>query len=86
VHVAVTNHATSAWTAQQLRTTFPNDGCPFYLLHDRDAVFAGVAVTIAAMQIQERFIGSTRRECLDHVIVMSAAGLHVVKATSVPEG
>jgi putative transposase len=90
VHVAVTEHPTSAWTAQQLRNAFPNDACPSYLLHDRDAVFTGVASTIAAMRIQdvvtaprspwqnayvERFIGSIRRECLDHVVVLNAAGL-----------
>ena len=50
VHVAVTDHPTSAWTAQQLRNAFPDDECPSYLLHDRDAAFAGVAATIAAMQ------------------------------------
>jgi putative transposase len=90
VHVAVTDHPTSAWTAQQLRNAFPYDDGPSYLLHDRDSAFAGIASTIAAMQIQElvtaprspwqnayveRFIGSIRRECLDHVIVFSAAGL-----------
>ena len=93
VHVAVTEHPTSAWTAQQLRNAFPDDACPSYLLHDRDAVFTGVAGTIGAMGIQdvvtaprspwqnaevERFIGSIRRECLDHVIVVSAAGLRRV--------
>ena len=56
-------------------------------------MFAGVANTLAAMQIQdvvtaprspwqnayvERFIGSIRRECLDHVIVLNAAGLQRV--------
>jgi putative transposase len=64
-----------------------------YLLHDRDAVFADVATTIAAMNIRavrtaprstwqnghvERVIGSIRRECLDHVIALSAAGLQRV--------
>jgi len=54
-------------------------------------VFADVATTIAGMNTQtvrtaprspwqnayaERVIGSIRRECLDHVIVMNAAGLH----------
>jgi putative transposase len=93
VHVAVTDHPTSAWTAQQLRNAFPNEDGPSYLLHDRDGIFAGVAGTIAAMQIQdvvtaprspwqnayiERFIGSVRRECLDHVIVFSADGLRRV--------
>jgi putative transposase len=91
VHVAVTKHPTAAWTAQQLRNAFPNDDAPGYLLHDRDAVFAAVETTIAGMHIQavrtaprspwqnayvERIIGSIRRECLDHVIVCSAGGLH----------
>src|SRR5688572_19088604 len=83
----------SASTAQQLRNAFPNEECPAYLLHDRDGAFTGIAGTLAAMQIQdvvtaprspwqnahvERFIGSIRRECLDHVIVLSAAGLQRV--------
>jgi transposase InsO family protein len=89
VHVAVTDHPTSAWTAQQLRNAFPHDETPSYLLHDRDAAFAAAAGTIAAMQIEdavtaprspwqnayvERFIGSIRRECLDHVIILSESG------------
>ena len=84
------DHPTAAWTAQQLRNAFPYQDSPSYLLHDRDGAFAGIANTLAAMQIHdvataprspwqnayvERFIGSIRRECLDHVIVFSAAGL-----------
>lgn len=90
VHVAVTDHPTSAWTAQQLRNAFPYNAGPAYLVHDRDGAFAGLAPTLAAMHIQElvtaprspwqnayveRFMGSLRRECLDHVIVFSAGGL-----------
>ena len=98
VRVAVTDSPTSAWTAQQLRNNFPHEDGPSYLLHDRDGAFAGLGGTIAAMQIHEvvpaprspwqnayveRFIGSIRRECLDHVIVRSATGLQrVVKTTS----
>ena len=93
VHVAVTEHPTAAWTAQQLRNAFSENEAPRYLLHDRDSVFADVATTIAGMNTQavrtaprspwqnayvERVIGSIRRECLDHVIVMNAAGLHRV--------
>ena len=47
VHVAVTEHPTAAWTAQQLRNAFSEDETPRYLLHDRDSVFADVATTIA---------------------------------------
>jgi putative transposase len=93
VHVAVTAHPTAAWTAQQLRNAFPECEAPRYLLHDRDSVFAHVATTLDGMNIQEvrtaprspwqnayveRVIGSIRRECLDHVIVVNAAGLHRV--------
>jgi putative transposase len=90
VHIAVTANPMAAWTAQQLREAFPWDGAPRYLLRDRDHAFDGVGVTARAMGMQEvltapgapwqnayveRFIGSVRRECLDHVIVLSAAGL-----------
>ena len=79
VHVAVTDHPTAAWTAQQLRNAFSENDAPRYLLHDRDAVFADVATTIAGMNTDavrtaprspwqnayvERVIGSIRRECL----------------------
>ena len=89
VHVAVTEHPTATWTAQQLRNAFTEHETPRYLLHDRDSVFADVATTIGGMNIQtvrtaarspwqnafaERVIGSIRREGLDHVIVMNAAG------------
>ena len=51
VHVAVTDHPTAAWTAQQRRNAFPDDEAPRYLLHDRDAVFAAVATTLVGMNI-----------------------------------
>jgi Integrase core domain len=88
-------HPTAAWTAQQLRNAFPADRAARYLLHDRDAAFTDVASTIGAMQIHEvitaprspwqnayveRLIGSIRRECLDHTIILSIAGLQRVLA------
>ena len=90
LHVAVTEHPTAAWTGQQLRDAFPWDQAPRYVLRDRDHAFDGWADTAKAMGIEEvltaprspwqnafveRFIGSARRECLDHVIVFSATGL-----------
>jgi putative transposase len=89
VHVAVTDHPTAAWTAQQLREAFPWDDAPRYLLHDRDMAFHAWATTAPAMGIDEvltavrspwqnayaeRLIGSIRRECLDHVIIGNARG------------
>jgi transposase InsO family protein len=93
IHVAVTAHPTAAWTAQQLREAFPLNEARRYLLRDRDHAFDGLAQTAPVMGIQEvltaarspwqnpyveRFIGSIRRECLDHVIIFSAGGLRRV--------
>jgi transposase InsO family protein len=90
VHVAVTAHPTAAWTAQQLREAFPGDEVPRYLIRDRDHAFAEVGPTATGMGIHEvltaprstwqnayaeRVIGSIRRECLDHVIVVNEIGL-----------
>ena len=93
MHVAVTDHPTAAWTAQQLREAFPWDEAPRYLLRDRDYAFKAWANTSTAMDIHEiltaprspwqnayveRFIGSVRRECLYHVIVCTESGLRRV--------
>jgi transposase InsO family protein len=88
VHVAVTCHPTAAWTAQQLREAFPWDQTPKYLIHDRDLAFQAPMTTAKTMDIEdvrtaprspwqnayvERFIGSIRPDCLDHVIVRSTS-------------
>jgi transposase InsO family protein len=93
VHIAVTDHPTSAWTAQQLREAFPWDDAPRYLVHDRDTAFHAWATTAPAIGINEvitaarspwqnayaeRLIGSIRRECLDHVIIANERGLRHV--------
>jgi putative transposase len=90
VHVAVTAHPTAAWTAQQLREAFPWDDAPRFLIRDRDLAFAAVGDTVRSIGstevltaprspwqngVIERFIGSVRRECLDHVIILNAVGL-----------
>src|SRR2546428_5595693 len=93
VHLAVTDHPTAAWTAQQLREAFPWNEVPHYLIRDRDTSFRAWAITATAMEIcevitaarspwqnayAERLIGSIRRECLDHIIVGNAHGLRRV--------
>ena len=98
VHVAVTPHPTAPWTAQQLREAFPEDTAPRLLIHDRDTAFAEVPRTIRGMGIEdmvtacrspwqnayaERLIGSMRRECLDHVIILNEAGLRRILTTYV---
>jgi transposase InsO family protein len=89
VRIAITEHPTAAWTVQQFRDAFPWDEAPRYLLRDRDHAFDHVT-TIGVQEVLtapgspwqnayvERFIGSVRRECLDHVIVLSAAGLRCI--------
>jgi putative transposase len=87
VHVNVTDHPTAAWTAHQLVESFPEETAPKYLLRDRDAIYGHVFVPrIKGLGISEilipprapwqnpfaeRAIGSIRRECLDHVIVIN---------------
>jgi putative transposase len=86
VHLAVTDYPTAAWTAQQIIEAFPNDTAPRWLLRDRDAIYgdafrrrvAGMGITEVITSpsspwqnpYAERLIGSIRRECLDHVIVL----------------
>jgi transposase InsO family protein len=94
VHFAVTANPTAEWTARQLLEAFPWDGAPRYLLRDRDGVYGekfhettewlGIREVLTAPKSPwqnpyvERLIGSIRRECLDHVIVMNQTGLHRV--------
>jgi transposase InsO family protein len=94
VHVAVTEHPTAEWTAQHIVAAFPEDTAPTWLLRDRDAIYGDVCQRrIAGMGITEvisspsspwqnpyveRLIGSLRRECLDHVIVLSERHLRRV--------
>jgi len=91
VHIGVTAHPTAEWTAQQLREAFPWDRAPHYLLRDRDRIFGHeFTAQVKAMGIKqvlsaprspwqrayvERLIGSIRRECLDHVIVINERSL-----------
>jgi putative transposase len=94
VHFNVTDHPTAAWTAQQVVEAFPEDTVPRFLRRDRDQIFAEeFRRRVKAMQIEEvltaphspwqnayaeRVIGSIRRECLDHVIVLSEEHLRRV--------
>ncbi len=86
VHVGATRQPTDAWVAQQLREATPFGQHPRYLIRDNDGkfgvIFARVAATsgitilrtpIRAPQANascERFLGSVRRECLDHLLVL----------------
>lgn len=85
VHVNVIRHPTDAWVAQQLREATPFGEQPVYLIRDNDRKFgehfANAAAEIEVLRTPlrapranaycERFIGSLRRECLDHTLVLS---------------
>jgi putative transposase len=86
LHFNLTENPTASWVSQQLRESFPYDTAPTHLVFDRDSIFAkSVLSTIHAMGIEpkqiaarspwqngvaERWIGSCRRELLDHVVVL----------------
>src|SRR5881398_1121568 len=85
VHFNVTEHPTARWTAQQIVDAFPDDSAPAYLLRDRDQVYGeqfrhrvgmGIDEVLTAPHspwqnpFAERVVGSIRRECLNHVLVL----------------
>jgi transposase InsO family protein len=94
VHFNVTEHPTAAWTTQQIVDAFPDDSAPSYLLRDRDQVYGqqfrhrvkgmGIEEVLAAPHspwqnpFVERLIGSIRRECLNHVLVLGERHLRRV--------
>ncbi len=94
VHVGVTRHPTDAWVAQQLREATPLGERPRFLIRDNDgkygpgfdrlAAASGIRVlrtpvrTPRANATCERFLGSVRRECLDHLLIQGEA--HLLRA------
>jgi putative transposase len=85
-HVGVTRCPTDAWTAQQLREATAFGEGPKYLIRDNDSKFGVSFAQVAdtsniemlktpynaprANAICERFLGSVRRECLDHLLIL----------------
>jgi len=86
VHFNVTEGPSARWTGQQLINAFPYDSAPKYLIRDRDKIYGtDFGRPVRAMGIEqvltaprspwqnpycERVIGTLRRECLNHVIVL----------------
>ena len=91
VYFKATSNPTTMWTAQQIIEAFPWDAAPKYLLRDRDSTFGdyfrkrlvnmGITEVIIAPRspwqnpFVERLIGSIRRDCLDHAIVLNESHL-----------
>jgi hypothetical protein len=54
VHVAITEHPTASWTAQQIIEAFPDDTAPRWLVRDRDAIYGdGFRRRVTGMGITE---------------------------------
>lgn len=87
VHIGVTRHPTAAWVGQQLREATRYGQAPRFLIRDNDSKFGRAFARVAkstnievlrtpcraprANAIRERFLGSVRRECLDHLLIIS---------------
>ncbi len=87
VHFNATANPTAAWTAQQITEAFPDETAPRFLIRDRDGIYGqafqqrirnmGIEEVVTAPRSPwqnpyvERLLGSIRRECLNHVIVLN---------------
>jgi transposase InsO family protein len=88
--INVATNPTAEWIARQITEAFPWDRAPGYMIRDRDRIYGTVTRRLRAMGIRdkpiapaspwqngfvERLIGSIRRECVDHIIVLDEAHL-----------
>ena len=87
IHFNVTDSPTASWTGQQIVEAFPFDSAPKYMIRDRDGIYGSEfrrkvnALNINEVLIAprspwqnpyvERVIGTIRRDCLDHFIVLN---------------
>jgi putative transposase len=92
LHWNVTRYPTSTWIAQQLREAFPYESAPRFLLFDHDQKYglevlaalrslqiAGVEISIQSPWqngVAERWVGSCRRDLLDHIIAVNERHLN----------
>ena len=90
VHFNVTTNPYAEWTTQQIINAFPYEEAPRFLIRDRDDIYGDhFTKRVEGLGIEkvpprspwqnpycERVIGSIRRECLDHMIVLNERHLH----------
>ncbi len=92
--LGVTARPSAEWMARQLTEAFGWETAPQYIIRDRDRAYGEIVTRrLRAMGIRdkpiaprspwqnghaERLIGSIRRECLDHVVVLSERHLRHV--------
>src|SRR6266699_1626190 len=100
VWINVTPHPTAEWIARQITEAFPWNEAPRHLIRDRDQVYGAAAPRrLRAMGIRdkpiapgspwqngfaERLIGSIRRECVDHIVVLGEMHLRRVLTKYAP--
>ena len=96
IHFNVTENPTAEWTGQQIVEAFPWESSPRYLLRDRDGIYGsafqrrvqsmGIEQVLSAPRspwqnpFVERLIGTLRRDCLNHVIVLDERHLRRIVA------
>ncbi len=85
--VPTSQYTTAHWTGEQIIEAFPFDLAPKYLVRDRDGIYGtqfrkrvrsmGIEEVLTAPRnpwrnaFVERMIGSIRRDCLNHIIVLN---------------
>ena len=91
LHFNVTKHPASTWIVQQLREAFPFESVSRFLLFDRDAKYGfEVLAAVRSLKmnpvrtsfespwqngVAERWVGSCRRDLLDHIIAVNEGHL-----------
>jgi transposase InsO family protein len=91
LHFNVTRHPTADWVVQQLRETFPEADPYRYVILDRDTKFDAEVVAFLKSTgfepkrtsiaspwqngVVERWVGSCRRQLLDHVVPLNEGHL-----------
>jgi putative transposase len=94
VHMGVTRSPSPTWVAQQFRNVTPFGDGPQFIICDRDSKFGGdfdraargAGIRVIKCPVRsplvnatcERFLGSVRRECLDHILILGTRHLHAV--------
>ena len=94
LHLNVTVHPSARWIWRQLTDATPGGSGPRFVIRDRDRAdgrafverakrigIQSILTPIAALQanaIAERVVGTLRRECLDHLIVVNVRHLRLV--------
>jgi putative transposase len=94
LHFNVTDHPTARWAGEQIIQAFPDASEPRYLLRDRDRIYGeefqeriqaiGIKEILTAPQSPwqnpfcERLIGSIRRDCLNHVVILGESHLRKI--------